>query len=171
VILDVFSRYVVGWMVAHRESATLAKRLIAETCERQKIGRGELTLHADWGSSMKSKAVALLLSDLGVTKTPSRPHVSDDNPYSETNFKTLKYRPEFPERFGSIEDARGISADLLWWYNHEHHHVGLGLLTPFDVHYGLAEEVRNVAAASGPTALARVFDETGLELEDVHAGE
>ncbi len=114
-ILDVFSRYVVGWMVAHRESATLAKRLIAETCERQKIGRGELTLHADRGSSMKSKAVALLLSDLGVTKTPSRPHVSDDNPYLETNFKTLKYRPEFPERFGLCDvPARSCTPTLLY---------------------------------------------------------
>ncbi|UCF41630.1 MAG: IS3 family transposase [Gemmatimonadota bacterium] len=139
VILDVFSRYVVGWMVAHRETATLAKRLIAETCKRQGISPGELTLHADRGASMTSKTVALLLSDLGVTKTHSRPHVSDDNPFSEAHFKTVKYRPEFPERFGSIEDARGISADLFRWYNHEHHHVGLGLLTPHDVHYGLAE--------------------------------
>ena len=139
VILDVFSRYVVGWMVAHRESATLAKRLIEETCKRQGVSPGELTLHADRGSSMRSKTLALLLSDLGVTKTHSRPHVSNDNPFSEAHFKTIKYRPEFPERFGSIEDARGISGDLLGWYNNEHHHVGLGLLTPHDVHYGFAE--------------------------------
>ncbi len=139
VILDVFSRYVVGWMVAYRESATLAKRLIEETCKRQGISPGELTLHADRGSSMASKSVALLLSDLGVTKTHSRPHVSNDNPFSEAQFKTLKYRPEFPDCFGSIEDARGISGDLFGWYNNDHHHVGLGLLTPHDVHYGLAE--------------------------------
>jgi len=138
VILDVFSRYVVGWMVADRESATLAERLIAETCARQKIERDQLTLHADRGSSMKSKPVALLLADLGVTKTHSRPHVSNDNPFSESHFKTLKYRPDFPERFGSPQDARHHCADFFPWYNCEHHHVGLGLLTPHDVHYGLA---------------------------------
>jgi putative transposase len=138
VILDVFSRYVVGWMVADRESATLAERLIAETCERQKIKRDQLTLHADRGSSMKSKPVALLLADLGVAKTHSRPHVSNDNPFSESQFKTFKYRPDFPERFGSAQDARHHCADFFPWYNCEHHHVGLGLLTPHDVHYGLA---------------------------------
>ena len=106
VIIDVFSRYVVGWMVAHRESAMLAHKLIAETCRRQGIAKGQLTLHADRGSSMTSKPVAFLLADMGVTKTHSRPHVSDDNPFSEANFKTLKYRPDFPDRFGEIEDAR-----------------------------------------------------------------
>ncbi len=140
VILDVYSRYVVGWMVASRESAALAKRLIRETCERQGIARDQLTIHADRGSSMKSKAVALLLSDLGVTKTHSRPHVSNDNPYSESHFKTLKYRPEFPRRFGCIEDARSHCADFFRWYNTEHRHTGLGLLTPADVHHGLAKE-------------------------------
>jgi putative transposase len=140
VILDVFSRYVVSWMVAYRESAALAKRLIEETCERQVIVRGQLTVHADRGPSMTSKPVELLLSDLGITKTHSRPHVSNDNPYSEAQFKTLKYRPEFPDRFGSIEHARALCRDLFLWYNHEHHHSGLGLLTPHDVHYGLAEE-------------------------------
>jgi putative transposase len=138
VILDVFSRYVVGWMVADRESATLAERLIAETCVRQKIERDQLTLHADRGSSMKSKPVALLLADLGVTKTHSRPHVSNDNPFSESHFKTLKYRPDFPDRFGSPQDARRHCASFFPWYNCEHHHAGLGLLTPHDVHYGLA---------------------------------
>jgi putative transposase len=138
VILDVFSRYVVGWMVADRESASLAERLIAETCARQQIARDQLTLHADRGSSMKSKPVALLLADLGVTKTHSRPHVSNDNPFSESQFKTLKYRPDFPERFGSAQDARQHCADFFPWYNCEHHHVGLGLLTPHDVHHGLA---------------------------------
>jgi putative transposase len=139
VILDVYSRYVVGWMVAPRESATLAKRLIRETCKRQGIAREQLTIHADRGSSMKSKAVALLLSDLGVTKTHSRPHVSNDNPYSEAHFKTLKYRPEFPRRFGCIEDARSHCVDFFRWYNTEHRHTGLDLLTPADVHHGLAE--------------------------------
>jgi len=140
VILDIFSRYVVGWMVAYRELAALARRLIEETCERQEIVAGELTVHADRGASMASKPVALLLSDLGITKTHSRPHVSNDNPYSEAQFKTLKYRPEFPDRFGSIEHARALCRDLFLWYNNEHHHSGLGLLTPYDVHYGLAEE-------------------------------
>jgi putative transposase len=140
VILDIFSRYVVGWMVAYRELAALAKRLIEETCERQEIIPGELTVHADRGPSMASKPVALLLSDLGIAKTHSRPHVSNDNPYSEAQFKTLKYRPEFPERFGSIEHARALCRDLFLWYNNEHHHSGLGFLTPHDVHYGLAQE-------------------------------
>jgi putative transposase len=135
VILDVFSRYVVGWMVARCESAVLAHKIIAETCARQGIVAGQLTLHADRGASMKSKPVALLLSDLGVTKTHSRPHVSDDNPYSESHFKTLKYRPDFPERFGEIEDARGFSADFFDWYNHDHHHSGLAMFTPADVHF------------------------------------
>lgn len=142
VILDVFSRYVVGWMVALRESATLAERLITASCERQGILRGQLTLHADRGSSMTSKPVALLLADLGVTKTHSRPHVSDDNPFSEAQFKTLKYRPDFPERFGSLEDARAYGTDFFRWYNTEHRHSGLGLHTPHDMHFGLAEARR-----------------------------
>lgn len=141
VILDVFSRYVVAWMVAQQETATLAKRLIAQTCQKQEIVPGQLTLHADRGSSMKSKPVALLLSDLGVTKTHSRPHVSDDNPFSESQFKTLKYRPEFPKRFGCIEDARAFCAGFFGWYNTEHHHSGIGFLTPEHVHYGHASEV------------------------------
>ena len=140
VILDVFSRYVVGWMVAHRESATLAKKLIAETCIRQGIQPAQLTIHADRGSSMTSKPVAFLLADLGVTKTHSRPHVSDDNPFSEAHFKTLKYRPDFPERFGEIEDARGFCGDFFPWYNDEHHHVALAMLTPADVHHDLVEQ-------------------------------
>jgi putative transposase len=140
VILDIFSRYVVGWMVAHRESAQLAQRLIAETCTRQGIAPGTLTLHADRGSSMTSKPVALLLADLGVTKTHSRPYVSDDNPFSEAQFKTLKYRPDFPERFGSLAHARTHCRVFFPWYNPEHRHTGLGLLTPHDVHYGLADQ-------------------------------
>jgi putative transposase len=139
VVLDVFSRYVVGWLVADAESSTLADQLISNAYEQQGIKPGQLTVHADRGTSMKSKHVAMLLADLGVTKTHSRPHVSDDNPYSEAQFKTLKYRPDFPERFGSPEDARGFHGDFFRWYNNEHHHVGLGLLTPADVHFGRAE--------------------------------
>lgn len=142
VVLDVFSRHVVGWLIADAESSALAEKLIAETCERQGIQPGHLTIHADRGSSMKSKPVAMLLADLGVTKTHSRPHVSNDNPYSESHFKTLKYRPDFPERFGSLEDARGFHRDFFDWYNNEHHHVGLGLLTPADVHFGRGEQRR-----------------------------
>lgn len=141
VILDIFSRYVVGWMVADRESAELAKRFIDDTCHKQNIGPHQLTLHADRGSSMKSKPVALLLADLGVTKTHSRPHVSDDNPFSESQFKTFKYRPDFPERFGSLQDARAFCQDFFSWYNSEHHHTGIGLLTPEVFHYGQADYV------------------------------
>jgi putative transposase len=143
VILDIFSRYVVGWMIAPHESSTLAKRLIAETCEKQNVLPGQLTIHADRGSSMKSKPVALLLADLGITKSHSRPHVSDDNPFSESQFKTLKYRPGFPDRFGSIQDGRSFCQDFFPWYNCEHRHSGIGLLTPEMVHYGKAEAVTN----------------------------
>jgi putative transposase len=143
VILDVFSRYVVGWLIAERETAALAETLIAETCAKQGIARDQLTLHADRGSSMRSKPVALLLSDLGVTKTHTRPYTSNDNPYSEAQFKTLKYRPDFPDRFGSLVDARGWSQDFFDWYNHDHYHTGLNLMTPAMVHYGLAETVRD----------------------------
>ena len=141
VILDIFSRFVVGWMVATRESKALATRLISDTCAKQAIAPGQLTLHADRGPSMKSKPVALLLGDLGVTKTHSRPHISNDNPFSESQFKTMKYRPEFPERFGSIQDARAFCGPFFAWYNTEHYHSGLGLLTPETVHYGQAENV------------------------------
>ncbi len=141
VILDIFSRYVVGWMVAHRESAELAKRLIADSCEKQNIAPGQLTIHADRGSSMTSKPVAFLMADLGVTKTHSRPYVSDDNPYSESQFRTMKYRPEFPDRFGSIQDARSFCQLFFAWYNEEHRHSGLELLTPAMVHYGEAPAI------------------------------
>lgn len=142
VILDLFSRYVVGWMVATRESATLAQRLIEETCRKQAVRPGQLTIHADRGSSMTSKPVALLLADLGVTKTHSRPHTSNDNPFSESQFKTLKYRPDFPGRFASIEEARSFCQAFFPWYNQEHHHAGIGLLTPSVVHHGQAEQVQ-----------------------------
>jgi putative transposase len=140
VMLDVFSRYVVGWMVSHGESATLAEQFIRATCARQGIGRDQLTIHADRGQAMVSKSVAFLLADLGVTKTHSRPHVSNDNPFSEAQFKTLKYRPAFPDRFGSLQDARAHGHIFFPWYNTEHHHSGLGLLTPHDVHFGLAAQ-------------------------------
>jgi putative transposase len=153
VMLDVFSRYVVGWMVAHRESSTLAERFIQETCARQGIGRDQLTVHADRGPAMTSKSVAFLLADLGVTKTHSRPHVSNDNPFSEAQFKTLKYRPAFPTRFGSIQDARAHCHVFFPWYNTEHHHSGLGLLTPYDMHFGLAEQ--RIAARA--TVLATAY--------------
>jgi putative transposase len=139
VILDIFSRYVVGWMVAQRETAALAKRLIAESCQKQAIDPQQLTLHADRGPSMTSKTVAQLLADLDVTQSHSRPSVSNDNPYSEAQFKTLKYRPEFPERFGSIEHAHQHCHGFFHWYNTAHRHSGIAFLAPETVHYGLAE--------------------------------
>jgi putative transposase len=140
-IMDVFSRYVVGWLIAERESANLAEELITATCLRQQISPGQLTIHADRGSSMTSKPVALLMADLGVTKTHSRPHVSNDNPYSEAQFKTLKYRPDYPDRFGCQPDARSWAGDFFQWYNYAHHHTALGLLTPADVHFGRTQAV------------------------------
>jgi putative transposase len=141
VILDVFSRYVTGWMIAYRETAGLAKQLIEHSCLKQKITPGQLTIHADRGSSMTSKSLALLLGDLGVVKTHSRPHVSDDNPFSEAHFKTMKYRPNYPDRFGSIQDARLFCQEFFPWYNQQHHHSGLNLLTPANVHHGQAAQL------------------------------
>jgi putative transposase len=141
VILDIFSRYAVGWMVAAREAAVLAERLLADTIASQQVEADQLTVHADRGTSMTSKPVALLLADLGVTKSHSRPKVSNDNPYSESQFKTLKHHPTFPDRFGSLEDARAFCRGFFGWYNHEHRHGGIGLLTPADVHYGRAEQI------------------------------
>lgn len=162
VAMDVFSRKVVGWMAVHRESSTLARKLLEECYEREGIQPGQLTIHADRGSSMTSKPVAFLLADLGVTKTHSRPHVSNDNPFSEAGFKTLKYRPGFPPRFGSIEDARGFCGDFFYWYNEEHHHSGINLLTPSDVHHGRAAarlearaEVLAAAFAAHPERFVR----------------
>jgi putative transposase len=149
-ILDVFSRYSVGWMIAERESTALAEELITATCVRQNIQPGQLTIHADRGSSMSSKPVALLMADLGVTQTHSRPHVSNDNPFSEAQFtpalaggarETLKYRPDYPERFGCQADARSWAAAFFCWYNYKHHHSAIGLLTPADVHFGRAQTV------------------------------
>lgn len=139
VILDIFSRYVVGWMIAPRESAQLAEQLIADTVAKQNIAPGTLTLHADRGTSMRSRAVAELLVDLEVTKSHSRPYVSDDNPFSEAQFKTFKYRPDFPQRFGCIEDARAHCQQFFPWYNERHRHSGIGYMTPAAVHYGQAQ--------------------------------
>ncbi len=140
VMLDVYSRYVVGWLLADRESAALAQELTAAAYARQQIEPGQLTIHADRGGPMIAKSMALLMSDLGVNKSHSRPHVSDDNPFSEAQFRTLKYRPDYPDRFGSLADARQWARRFFAWYNQEHHHSSLRLLTPADVHYGRAEE-------------------------------
>ena len=144
VILDLFSRYVVGWMVAAHENAHLAQRLIEATCRKPHIGPQQLTIHADRGAPMRSKLVALLFSDLGIEASHSRPRVSNDNPFSEAQFRTVKYRPDFPDRFGSIEHARAIGHDLFAWYNDAHHHSGLSYLTPADVHYGRAATILEV---------------------------
>ena len=142
VIIDIFSRCVVGWMLADRESATLARKLIGQASRRHGITPGTLTLHADRGSAMIAKATGHLLADLGITKTHSRPYQSNDNPYSESQFKTMKYRPEFPDRFGSIQDARAFCRTFFDWYNNRHHHSGIGLLTPQQVHSGRAGQIR-----------------------------
>jgi putative transposase len=162
VILDVFSRYAVGWTVQHRENAPLAKALIAQSCEQQKIPRGQLTVHADRGTAMRSKPVAFLLADLGVLRTHSRPYTSTDNPYSEAQFKTLKYRPEFPDRFQNIEQARAFCRQFFQWYNHQHRHSGIGLMTPAAVHYGQApalhaerQRVLDAAYAATPERFVR----------------
>jgi putative transposase len=146
VILDIYSRYAVGWMLATRESAALAEKLIASSCAAQGIGRGQLTIHADRGSSMTSRPVAFLLADLGITQSHSRPHVSNDNPYSEAQFKTLRYRPYFPARFTSVEHARAHCQEFFRWYNDQHRHSGLGLHTAADVHHGHAAAVRAARA-------------------------
>lgn len=141
VILDVFSRYVTGWMIAYREGADLAKEFIEEAVGKHQIPAGQLTIHADRGRVMKSKPVAFLMADLGVTKSHSRPYVSDDNPYSESHFRTMKYRPEFPDRFGCIQDSRAFCQQFFQWYNEEHRHSGIALLAPAMVHFGEAPTV------------------------------
>ncbi|MBA3431758.1 MAG: transposase family protein, partial [Actinobacteria bacterium] len=155
VILDVFSRYAVGWMIAQRELAMLAHKLIKETIVKQTVEPNKLTIHADRGSSMTSKPVALLLADLGVTKSHSRPHVSNDNCYSESQFKTLKYRRGFPDRFGSIQDARVFSVSFFDWYNRAHRHSGIGMMTPQAMHYGCAKELQLRRAACSAGAYER----------------
>jgi len=141
VILDIFSRYVPGWLIAQQESAQWAEILIAETCAKEGIQPNQLTLHSDRGKPMKSKSVAQLLIDLDVAKTQSRPYTPNDNPYSESQFKTLKYRPDYPDRFDGQTDAHAWARSFFQWYNHEHHHTGLGLLTPAIVHSGQASLV------------------------------
>ena len=147
VLLDIFSRYAVGWLLARCESAALACQLVASACRQQRIVKGQLTVHADRGAPMKSKPLALLLSDLEVGRSFSRPHVSDDNPFSEAHFKTLKYRPDFPDRFGSLQDARAHCVRFFDWYHHRHRHSGLAWHTPADVHHGRAPAVRRRRAA------------------------
>lgn len=172
VILDIYSRYAVGWMLATKESAELAKLLISETCARQDVQKDELIIHSDRGPSMTSKAVALLLSDLGVTKSLNRPYVSNDNPFSESQFKTLKYQPEFPERFGCLEDARNFCTDFFEWYNNHHFHTGLALMPPGKVHYGLAEACNEQRTAVLKQAFAKTPERfingepKGLKLPD-----
>ena len=143
-ILDIFSRLVVGWLIADREEAELAEQLIADTVARHDIEPGMLTLHADRGASMRSKPVAALLVDLDIAKSHSRPYVSDDNPYSESQFKTMKYRPDFPARFGCIEDARAHCQAFFAWYNTMHRHSGIGYMTPYSVHHGHAQQLRTM---------------------------
>ena len=140
-IIDVFSRYVPGWMIAKRESAQLAERLIAETCVKQGIEPDQLVLHADRGSAMRAKTVAQLLIKLGIAKSHSRPYTPTDNPFSEAQFKTMKYRPDYPEAFVGVKHARGWARGFIHWYNHEHHHTGLALMTPATVHFGQVETV------------------------------
>ena len=155
VIIDIYSRYVVGWLLPNAECKLLAEKLLADTIAKQNINRNQLTIHADNGSSMASKPVAFLLADLGVTKSHSRPHTSNDNPFSESQFRTLKYRPDFPDMFDSIADAREFCQRFFAWYNNEHYHSGVAWLHPVDVHYGRAETVRAVRAEVLNAAYAR----------------
>jgi putative transposase len=155
VILDIYSRYAVGWLLADRESHELAGRLLAETIAKQGVDRDQLTIHSDNGPSMASKPVAFLLADLGVTKSHSRPHTSNDNPYSESGFRTLKYRPDFPDRFDSEDDANTFCRKFFGWYNHEHFHSGIGWHHPVDVHHGRADAVQEARAATLTAAHTR----------------
>lgn len=136
VIIDVYSRFVVGWMVAEKECSILAEQFIAETCFKEEIERDQLTIHADRGAAMKSKTVYQLMCDLGITKTHSRPHVSNDNPYSESQFKTMKYHSTFPRKFGCLEDAKSFLRGWFEWYNFKHKHSGIEMMSPHDVHSG-----------------------------------
>jgi putative transposase len=153
VIIDIFSRRVVAWQIADAESATLFKPLFDDAIIKHDVVPGQLTLHADRGGPMKAKATALMLADLGVTKSHSRPYTSNDNPFSESHFKTLKYQPQFPQRFGCIEDAKTFCRCFFDWYNRDHHHAGIGLMTPDQVHYGQADEIY----AARQTILDRAF--------------
>ncbi len=155
VIIDIFSRRVVAWVIGDAESAALFKPLFNEAVRKQAVPEGQLTLHADRGGPMRAKATALMLADLGVTKSHSRPYTSNDNPFSESHFKTLKYQPQFPARFGSIEDAKGFCRAFFKWYNHEHHHAGIGLMTPDQVHTGLADQIHAARQTTLDVAFAK----------------
>ena len=161
VIIDIFSRRIVGWCVVDRESASLFTALFNDAIAKHSVPPGQLTLHADRGGPMRAKTTALLLADLGVTKSHSRPHTSNDNPFSESHFKTMKYQPQFPQRFGCIQDAKAFCRSFFDWYNQEHHHAGIGLMTPDQVHYGQTDaihaarqntldETRNASSESSP---------------------
>ena len=156
-VVATFSRYVVGWLIADRENSDLAEQLIVDTVERHNVERGMLTLHADRGARMRSKAVADLLVDLDVAKSHSRPYVSDDNPFSEAQFKTLKYRPDFPARFDCLADARAFCQQFFAGYNDQHQHSGIGYMTPHSVHYGTAQAIhatrQALLSAGRPTHL------------------
>jgi putative transposase len=141
VVIDIYSRYVVGWLLAQSETAGLAERLLAETIEKEGVARAQLTIHSDRGAPMKSRTVAEMLADLGVDRSLSRPKTSNDNPFSEAQFRTVKYCPDFPGRFGSMEDGRAFCQPFFRWYNEEHHHSGIALLTPASVHHGTAEAI------------------------------
>jgi len=154
VIIDVFSRYVVGWTIQHRESAEIATELFLQTCTKQEIRSGQLTVHADNGPSMISKTLAALMIDLGVTKSHSRPYVPNDNPFSEAHFKTMKYRPNYPDRFGSIETAKSFAEDFFYWYNTQHYHSGIAMMTPEMMHYGKASKVIEARTV----VLAKAYD-------------
>ena len=161
-IIDIFSRYVPGWMIANRESAELTEMLIVQTCTKQKIEQDQLTLHADRGSAMRSKTVAQLLIELGVAKSHSRPYTPTDNPYSEAQFKTMKYRPDYPDHFDGIADARRWARQFFHWYNHQHHHTGLALMTPATVHHGQTvavhqqrQQILDAAYAAHPERFVR----------------
>jgi putative transposase len=160
VVLDLFSRFVVGWMLAPCESSELAQVLITESCTRQNIQSQQLTIHADRGAAMIAKPLAALLADLGVGESHSRPHVSDDNPFSEAQFKTMKYQPTYPQRFGSLPDARSWAQAFFPWYNFEHHHSGIGLMTPAAIHFGQASQLwcnRQTVLQQAYTAHAQRF--------------
>jgi putative transposase len=141
VLLDLFSRYIVGWQVALRESAAVYQELVKACCTDQGVVPEQLTIHSDLGSPMTAKSTALLYVNLGIAKSHSRPYTSNDNPYSEANFRTLKYRPDMPDQLGSLEHARQVVRELVAWYNDEHYHVGLSLLHPADVHYGRTSDI------------------------------
>ena len=153
VILDIYSRYVVGWMIALQQAAHLADELIAESYRKQGIQPDQLTLHADRGNPMTSKPLAFLLADLGVTRSFSRPSTPNDNPFSEAQFKTLKYQPNYPERFDDLVEARAWARDFFTWYNTTHHHTGIGLLTPAQVQYGQAGQI----LAARQTVLSQAY--------------